>query len=204
MQANDQQGTTPMSQTLQAFLTGILDTIQQPCVVFDNRLTIQLANTAFCRLLNTHPSAVAQRRFERLFTEPVDMHTLRTAVERTASASPNSDRAQLVNELLLPLPSGAERFQITLRYLHYEGRAFWMASFLREAKHTQEPLLNELPIGVYRTLADGTFLRANIALAAILGCGSVEELMTCSAADFYYHPEERQHQWQLSDRKSVV
>lgn len=198
MQANDQQGTAPMSQTLQTFLKGILDTIQQPCVVLDDRLTIQLANAAFCRLLNTHPSAVVHRRFERLFTEPVDTHTLRTALERTASASPNSERAQLANELLLPLPSGAETFQINLRYLHYEGKDMWLASFLRAAKHTPEPLLNELPIGVYRTLADGTFLHTNIALAAILGCGSVEELMTCSAADFYYDHEERQHQWQLS------
>lgn len=187
-----------MTQSINAFLKTILDTVHEPCVILDSTLYVRLANTAFCRLLYSTPSAVVHRRFDRLFSSGWDGTPLRSAIARTASAAPNSDRAQIDCELALPLPTGLQHFQTHVRHISYETAEWWLVAMRGTTVQPALELLDQLPIGVYRTLKDGTFLRANKALAAILGCSSVEELLTSSARDFYYTPEERDYQWQQS------
>ncbi len=62
---------------------------------------------------------------------------------------------------------------------------------LKRAEQTMRALLNNLPIGVYRTTPEGRFLYANTELARILGFESVEELMQMNAFDFYSKREHR-------------
>jgi PAS domain S-box-containing protein len=54
-------------------------------------------------------------------------------------------------------------------------------------------LLEQIPVGVYRTTAEGKFIYANLTLAKILGFESVNELMEVSANDFYLRQEQRKH-----------
>lgn len=54
-------------------------------------------------------------------------------------------------------------------------------------------LLSKLPVGIYRTTADGKFLKANEALAEILGAKSIEELFNLSVYDFYESAQIREN-----------
>jgi len=56
-------------------------------------------------------------------------------------------------------------------------------------------LMERLPIGVYRTLPDGTIIHANTALAKILGFQSAEELIGhLRSSETYVNPSEREEQ----------
>ena len=57
-----------------------------------------------------------------------------------------------------------------------------------------EPLLDNLPIGVYKTDSNGTFIYANLKLASLLGFSSVQELMQCNSKDFFSNPETRRNE----------
>ncbi len=54
---------------------------------------------------------------------------------------------------------------------------------LSESKYRN--FVQNLPVGVYRSTLDGQIVLANQSLAKILGCSSVEELLSSSAFDFY-------------------
>ena len=62
---------------------------------------------------------------------------------------------------------------------------------LRQSKENYRSLINQIPVGIYRTTLSGEFLEANPALAKILGYTSVEELMKINAKDLYANPEMR-------------
>ena len=75
---------------------------------------------------------------------------------------------------------------------------------LRESEEEHRSLTDQLPIGIYRTTKDGRFIHANPALAEILGYDSVDELMKCSAADFYIDPRHREQQIERWKREGGV
>ncbi len=54
-------------------------------------------------------------------------------------------------------------------------------------------IFTNLPVGIYRTTADGKFLKANQALAEILGAKSIDELYNLSVYNFYESPEIREN-----------
>jgi PAS domain S-box-containing protein len=56
---------------------------------------------------------------------------------------------------------------------------------LRESEENYRSLINQLPVGIYRTTLDGRFLQANPTLASILGYETVEELLTRNPEEFY-------------------
>ncbi|MGC8956935.1 MAG: PAS domain S-box protein [Candidatus Kapaibacteriota bacterium] len=62
---------------------------------------------------------------------------------------------------------------------------------LRKSQELYTNLINNLPIGVYRSNLNGNILLANPALAKILGCNSIEELLNTSAFEFYKARENR-------------
>ena len=63
---------------------------------------------------------------------------------------------------------------------------------LREREDEYKSLMERLPIGVYRTLENGTIVHANPALAKILGFNSIDELkMKLSSPQVYSQPGER-------------
>lgn len=52
-------------------------------------------------------------------------------------------------------------------------------------------LVEQLPVGVYRTAPDGRFIEANSALARMLGFKRPQDLFDCKAQDFYLRSEDR-------------
>ncbi len=69
-----------------------------------------------------------------------------------------------------------------------------LADALRQSENRYRLALENVPVGVVQTTADGRFLLANRAIAALLGYDSVEDLSASgrSAAEFYASPEARE------------
>jgi len=65
-------------------------------------------------------------------------------------------------------------------------------------------LLNQLPLGVYRTTKKGNFLYANQVLVNILECSSIDELLRSSAQDFYKDQGERDKQLKKWKKKKTI
>ncbi|HPI88954.1 MAG TPA: PAS domain S-box protein [Spirochaetota bacterium] len=64
---------------------------------------------------------------------------------------------------------------------------------LRESEGKYRNLVDNMDDAVYQTDINGNIIFTNPAAARILGCSSVEEIIGKNvAADFYYHPEERE------------
>ena len=65
-------------------------------------------------------------------------------------------------------------------------------------------LVEQLPVGVYRTTRDGTFVEANTELARMLGYKKPSDLFRCNVKDFYVTPEDRdRHLQKLSSKPTV-
>jgi len=63
---------------------------------------------------------------------------------------------------------------------------------LRASEASYSALVQQAPLGIYRSTASGRFVSANAALARILGYDSPEQLLTLDMAhDVYADPEER-------------
>lgn len=62
---------------------------------------------------------------------------------------------------------------------------------LRISEENYRSLINQIPVGIYRTTLSGEFLQANPALARIFGYDSVEDIMQVNAKDLYADPEQR-------------
>ncbi|MEA1992803.1 MAG: PAS domain S-box protein, partial [Euryarchaeota archaeon] len=74
---------------------------------------------------------------------------------------------------------------------------------LQQSEEKYRSLTNRLPVGIYRTDKDGTFLHANPALATILEFDDVDDLMKTQAIGAYKRPEERSKQikqWKSSGK----
>ena len=52
-------------------------------------------------------------------------------------------------------------------------------------------LLEQLPVGIYRTTADGRIIECNSPLVELLGYSDTEELLKVNVADLYVNPEDR-------------
>ncbi len=64
-------------------------------------------------------------------------------------------------------------------------------------------LLAHLPVGVYRTTADGEIVEANQAAAEMLGFESVDELRSVDVGRLYVRPQERLEHWEELGRSGV-
>jgi two-component system, cell cycle sensor histidine kinase and response regulator CckA len=54
-----------------------------------------------------------------------------------------------------------------------------------------EELFDHVPVGLYRTTADGRIIQANLAMVHLLGCTSKEQLLSLNAQSFYVDLEAR-------------
>ncbi|MDR3574647.1 MAG: PAS domain S-box protein [Anaerolineaceae bacterium] len=69
---------------------------------------------------------------------------------------------------------------------------------LRESEAKYKSLLDQIPVGVYRTAPDGSILHANPAVAAILGYPCLDEVFQhVNARDLYENPTDRDRQHEL-------
>lgn len=68
-----------------------------------------------------------------------------------------------------------------------------------------QALLDQLPVGVYRTTPDGRIVEANTVLAAMLGFVRPRDLFSHNVRDFYVHGEDRaEHMSKLSSEPTAV
>jgi diguanylate cyclase (GGDEF)-like protein/PAS domain S-box-containing protein len=71
------------------------------------------------------------------------------------------------------------------------------------AQDRYKALVEQLPVGVYRTMPDGRFIEANAALARMLGYKKPRSLFDHRAVDFYVHAEDRhRHIAKLTERST--
>ncbi|MEM1117117.1 MAG: PAS domain S-box protein [Bacteroidota bacterium] len=75
---------------------------------------------------------------------------------------------------------------------------------LRESEARYRTLVEDLPLGVYRTALDGRILLANRALARMVGAADPEAATDLNAADFYADPTERDRFRAAVDRSGSV
>lgn len=65
-------------------------------------------------------------------------------------------------------------------------------------------LVEQLPVGVYRTTPEGLFVEANAALARMLGFRRPRDLFTCNVKDFYVRGDDRaRHLAKLSTKHTA-
>jgi diguanylate cyclase (GGDEF)-like protein/PAS domain S-box-containing protein len=62
---------------------------------------------------------------------------------------------------------------------------------LQAGEDRYKALVEQLPVGVYRTTPDGMFIEANPVLARMLGYKKPQALFTCNVKDFYVKGEDR-------------
>ena len=70
---------------------------------------------------------------------------------------------------------------------------------LRESEENYRTMIEQLPIGIYRSTVDGILKKANPALASILGFEASEELLDFTVYDFY---EREESQIELIEKQS--
>jgi len=76
---------------------------------------------------------------------------------------------------------------------------------LKESEEKYSKLVNQLPIGIYRTDSEGNILFGNIALVKMLGYENIEELLNANINTFYINAEDRQKQLdELKKSKSNI
>ena len=75
---------------------------------------------------------------------------------------------------------------------------------LRESEEKYRSLFERVPIGIYRTTAEGKILDANPALVEMLGYPDKETLLRINMLDIFVHPEDREkEQALLAEEKTL-
>jgi PAS domain S-box-containing protein len=94
-----------------------------------------------------------------------------------------------------------EALERAIRYALERHRA---ARALKESEERHRSMFDHLPVGLYRSDPDGTFIDANPALIRILGYPDRESLQERFSSHLYVQPEDRQRFWGLLERYGVV
>ena len=75
----------------------------------------------------------------------------------------------------------------------------------QDAESRYQALLEQFPVGVYRTTPDGRIIEANTVLAVMLGFEKPQDLFSHNVRDFYVHGEDRAaHMSKLSSEPTAV
>ncbi|MGD8623906.1 MAG: PAS domain S-box protein [Anaerolineae bacterium] len=85
-------------------------------------------------------------------------------------------------------PFGTKMLQSTLEMALYKHRA---ETNLRKSERRYRSLFDRVPIGLYRTTAQGQILDANPALVKMLGYPDRDSLLATTTTDLYKDPEDR-------------
>jgi len=96
------------------------------------------------------------------------------------------------DEILLTGLCGQIAVAINNRQIETERRQTQVV--LRESEEKYKELVDSLPVGIYRSVAqsDGTFIEANPAIVTMFEAGSVEEFLKHKVSDLYQNPEDRE------------
>jgi PAS domain S-box-containing protein len=113
-----------------------------------------------------------------------------TDIERFATALRAEDGTHPVAIALSPgaareLASLRDSIEAMVRLLDQRYEA------VRASEKKYRDVIDFSPIGIVKALPDGTITMANQALARILGCADVEEIVTVNTTAFFVDPQER-------------
>lgn len=75
---------------------------------------------------------------------------------------------------------------------------------LRESEEIYRSLVDRVPVGLFRTSADGRFLQLNPAALEIMGYPDFESAARVSVPDTYMDPEDRRRWWSLINRDGTM
>ncbi len=78
------------------------------------------------------------------------------------------------------------------------------ARALAESEERHRGMFEHLPVGLYRSTPDGTFVDANPALIRILGYPDRDALRKHYSHDLYVHPDDRNRFWGLLEKSGLV
>ena len=104
----------------------------------------------------------------------------------------NVELEERIKERTIEIEStNIELAQINDMLINQANERLAMESALIESEKKYRTLIEQLPVGVYRTTIDGKILQANNALAQILGFSNIEDLKNYNAKNFYSNENDR-------------
>ena len=181
--------------------------IQNMRVVFSNKAFADVSGYTIEEILNltpkevqacVHPDYQARvwgRMRDRLDGKPVPSHYHFKAIRK----------------------DGEERWlEMYVTVIEYNGQPAVQATFLdvterheadeklQESEARYRGLFDELPVGLYRTTAEGDIIDANPALVKVLGAKDKDALLEMNASDFYVNRHERQRYEEILGKEGIV
>jgi len=94
--------------------------------------------------------------------------------------------------------------EVLERAIRYALERHRSARALRESEERHRSMFDHLPVGLYRSSPDGTFIDANPALTRILGYPDKDSIQRVYSKELYVHSDDRQRFWGLLERYGVV
>jgi PAS domain S-box-containing protein len=172
-------------------LANIVDSIGQPAIILTANHVLA-ANDAALQLMGYSATNIDHIKLLKL----IHPASRRAALEYYQLVQTHPDTQESISLRLCPADEHPCWGVISLKPAPYAGEGCYLAlirDISREiiTPHINPSIIENLPIGIYRTLLDGTIVYANPALAQILGCASVEELKTHRITEFYFNLQDR-------------
>ena len=170
-------------------LADIVDSIGHAAILFQANDIIQ-ANAAAQHLLGYRDAETQQQKLLQF----VHSASRRTALEYFNTPDSHPDAVVL---RLSPLDDRPCWVSVTIKPAPYAGQGCYLAILRDVTRDIITPQINypsiieSIPIGIYRTLYDGTIVYANSALARLLGFDSVNELKQHNISEFYVEQGNR-------------
>lgn len=96
-----------------------------------------------------------------------------------------------------------KQFQILSKEIKQEIEHYNTRRKLIKSESKYENLVNNLPVGIYKTNPKGEIINANKAFSEMLGYSSVRELKAINAFDLFVDPEDR-NKWMEKIRKNDI
>jgi PAS domain S-box-containing protein len=171
----------------------LIDSFDEVIVTFSVHGVIQAANRAFVQLVQKEFPQVVGHSIEEFLAEPTREH-----VDHSLTEFLNRKQWAGVVSVRLRRDNRMRYFECVLNpILNADGELTAISALAsdvtrqreRESDFTQ--LFETLPQGVFFSTPEGKLLDCNSGLAALLGYGDKEELLSTPPENLYSHPAER-------------
>ncbi|MDQ7024924.1 MAG: PAS domain S-box protein [Anaerolineae bacterium] len=175
-----------------AALADILDSIGLPAIIFQAKQTKHINDAA----LSLMGYGELDRQHHNLMSV-IHSASRRTALKLFRSLEDDSNPDAVVLRIC-PSDKRPCWVSVLVKPAPYAGDKHFLAIIRDVTREIITPQINypsmveSLPIGIYRTLHDGTIVYANHTLAQLLGCSSVEELKQRNISEFYLDQIDRE------------
>ena len=182
------------------------------CVI-DEAMTLLLANQAAADIFGFDSVQEMLEVNPFRFIPPEERERLLTTVQQDMF---RDDKRELV-EFRLMTKAGEEVWISAVgAVMEFQGKPAGLVSFrditerkraeeaLRESEERYRTLFERVPVGLYRTTAEGEILDANPAMVEMFGYADRESLLAANARDLFVNPDRRRDELALLHRVGVV